>query len=246
MYTELIFGASLENLPTHVAEAINYVINDKPENEVSQEALQFADEYDLSRIFWGSSYYFGAHKNKPTFVWDKIGDHWVLSTRANCKNYQNQIEKFIEFITPYVESGSGYDHNIFAYVQYEEAEFPTMYGKDGIYEMNDPERVSSAERDYTILHNSLCELCHELIPEYKVTDEVLEENNLDSNTVTYAGIIDLCLKEVLRRWNQSYDTNYKEMQKALETTKSALFEMSCDVTYLEAQLRKYKEKFGEL
>ena len=50
MYTELIFGASLENMPDHVVEALDYVINDK--ENVSQEALQFADEYDLSRIFW--------------------------------------------------------------------------------------------------------------------------------------------------------------------------------------------------
>ena len=243
MYTELIFGASLKNLPDYVVEALECTINHK--EMVTQEAIDFEEQYNLSRIFLGSSYYFGAHQNKSTFVYDVIGEHWVLSTRANCKNYQYHIEKFIEFITPYVESGSG-PNDIFAYVQYEESDFPTIYSKQGKFDWFDKNKVSSAERDYTVLHNSVCDLCHELIPEYKVTNEVLKENNIDSNSVTYANIIDLCIKEVLRRWNQSYDTNYKEMQKALETTESALFEMSCDVTYLEDQLREYKEKFGEL
>lgn len=243
MYTELIFGASLKNIPDDLERALDCVINDNP--DITAAAQDLIDTYSLNKIFWGSSYYFGAHRNTPTFEYDEIGNHWVLSTRANCKNYQEEIEKFLEYIKQYVEYGSG-PNDIFAYVQYEESDFPTIYSKQGKFDWFDKNKVSSAERDYTILHNSLCELCHELIPEYKVTNEVLKENNLDSNTVTYAGIIDLCLKEVSRRWNQSYDTNYKEMQKALETTKSALFEMSCDVTYLEDQLREYKEKFGEL
>ena len=50
------------------------------------------------------------------------------------KNYDNQIETFIEYIKPYVISGSGY-HDIFAYVQYEEDEFPTIYAIDGVYNM---------------------------------------------------------------------------------------------------------------
>ena len=243
MYTELIFGASLENLPDHVVEALDYTINYK--ENVSQEALDFEVEYSLNNIFNCTSYYFGAHWTKNAFVYDDIGKHWVLSTRANCKNYQSQIEKFIEFITPYVESGSG-PNDIFAYVQYEESDFPTIYSKEGKFDWLDKDKVSSAERDYTVLHNSVCDLCLELIPDYKVTNEVLKENNLDYNTVTYSKIIDLCLKEVLRRWNQSYDTNYKEMQKALETAKSALFEVSCDVEYMQHKLNQYKEKFGEL
>ena len=59
-----------------------------------------------------------------------------ISTRANLKNYKRQIEKFIEYIKPYIEQGSGFDHNIFAYVQYEEAEFPTIYALDGTYKIN--------------------------------------------------------------------------------------------------------------
>jgi hypothetical protein len=53
------------------------------------------------------------------------------------KNYRQQIEKFIEYIKPYVIQGSGFvNHNIFAYVQYEEAEFPTIYALDGTYKIN--------------------------------------------------------------------------------------------------------------
>lgn len=130
MYTELIFGASLKNLPEYVIEALEHSINNK--ENVSSEALEFVTKYELIRIFKCSSYYFGAHINNGTFEWDNIGNHWVLSTRANCKNYNNEIEKFIEFITPYVQHGSG-NNDIFAYVQYEEDDFPTIYSKKGVF-----------------------------------------------------------------------------------------------------------------
>ena len=118
MYTELIFGATLkENTPTYVTDALNSVINDKTNVNLSDEVKQFSDEYSLSKLIWCSSYYFGAHSNKPSCVFDQIAGRWSISFRANCKNYQNEIEKFIEFIKPYVEYGSG-PTNIFAIVQY--------------------------------------------------------------------------------------------------------------------------------
>ena len=131
MYTELIFGASLKNLPENVIEALEYSINNK--ENVSQEALNFVAKYELLRIFKDSSDSFGAHRNTPTFVYDEIGKHWVLSTRTSCKNYSNEIEQFLEYIEPYIEFGSG-PNNIYAYVQYEVDDFPTIYCKKGVFD----------------------------------------------------------------------------------------------------------------
>lgn len=243
MYTELIFGATLKNIPTELQQALDCVINDK--EVVSQNVEALIDNYNLNKIFWGSSYYFGAHRNTPTFVYDEIGKHWVLSTRANCKNYQEEIEKFLDYIEEYVEHGSG-PNEIYAYVQYEESDFPTIYSKYGKFDWLDKDKISRAELAYTDLHNETCELCHDLIYDYAVDEKVCKENGIDIKDITYDQVYKLCFKEIRRRWNQTYDQNYKDLQKELETTKSALFEVSCDVEYMQHKLNQYKEKFGEL
>lgn len=248
MYTEFIFGATLKGLPEHVAEAIDAVINkDDCTVGTSKEAMDFIDEYELGRLFHGSSYYFGAHCNKPTFVWDKIGEEWVLSTRANCNNYKGQIEKFIKFITPYVEDGSGYPHELIAYVQYEEAEYPTLYDKHGNrHDWYDRNKVSKAEENLNKIEDAYWDLINDAIKGYQITDDVLKEKGLTPDTFTHYDATVLCLEEMKRRWNQTYDENYKQLQKELDTTKNALFDMSCENTYLEHKLKKYKEKYGEL
>ena len=150
MYTEFIFGCSLsKNTPKICIDALDYVINGenkKPGYEkynkgfiertsTDNEIQTFINEYDFRRLFCSGSYYFGAPVSKELY-YDYIDKTYKISTRANLKNYQNQIEKFIEYIKPYVVHGSGYDHHIFAYVQYEEDEFPTIYGTDGTYKVN--------------------------------------------------------------------------------------------------------------
>lgn len=158
MYTEFIFGCSLsKNTPKICIDALDYVINGenkKPKYEnpeiweekeyndkfiertsTNNEIQTFIREYDFIRLFCSGSYYFGAPVSKRLY-YDHISKTYKISTRSNLKNYHNQIEKFIEYIKPYVVRGSGYDHSIFAYVQYEEDEFPTIYGIDGIYKVN--------------------------------------------------------------------------------------------------------------
>ena len=157
MYTEFIFGCKLsKDTPKICIDALDYAINggdkqpkyDNPQTwqeenynkwfivrTTPEDKIQeFMGKYDFARLFFSGSYYFGAPGVRK-FYYDPIDKEYHISTRANLKNYSNQIEKFIEYIKPYVTKGSGYPHNIFAYVQYEESEFPTMYGMDGVYTM---------------------------------------------------------------------------------------------------------------
>lgn len=159
MYTEFIFGCSLsKDTPKICIDALDYIINGeikKPKYEnpetweekeynnkfiertsTDDEIQAFIGEYDFGRLFCSGSYYFGAPVSQKLY-YDYIDKTYKISTRANLKNYSNQIEKFIEYIKPYVVHGSGYGHNIFAYVQHEEAEFPTIYGVDGVYSVNE-------------------------------------------------------------------------------------------------------------
>ena len=122
MYTELIFGASLKsNTPTDVINAISYMIGeptDKPSN------YPF-DDNDMD-VLLSSSYYFGVSLPVRKFWYDTITESWCLSTRSNVKNYSNEIERFLEWIKPYIESGSG-NREMYAIVIYEDAETPTIY-----------------------------------------------------------------------------------------------------------------------
>ena len=157
MYTEFIFGCKLsKDTPRICIEALDYVINgqdkkpkyDNPKDYTQkcyndeyidrtlpvEEIEAFISKYDFYRLFTSSSYYFGAANPIGKFYWDSISKAYHISTRADLKN-GGRIETFIDYIKKYVTKGSGYEHHIFAYVQYEEAPFPTIYAIDGVYNM---------------------------------------------------------------------------------------------------------------
>ena len=159
MYTEFIFGCALsEDTPKICIEAMDYVINgeekkpryENPKNYqeesfnenyiertyTDEEINEFIEKYDFWRLFRCYSYYFGAANPVGKFYYDSIYKHYHISTRADLNNYDGQIERFIDYIKPYIVQGSGYSHNVFAYVQFEESEFPTIYAMDGKYSVN--------------------------------------------------------------------------------------------------------------
>lgn len=157
MHTEFIFGCKLsKDTPKECLDSLDYVINgeeghsyirwnsktnkievDKYERTTLQEDIDaFIEKWDLWNLFKCSSYSFGSANPIGKFYLDGNYDNYHISTRADLKNYGGQIENFIEYIKPYVTQGSGCYHNIFAYVQYEEEEFPTLYGIDGTYHVD--------------------------------------------------------------------------------------------------------------
>lgn len=161
MYTEFIFGCTLsKNTPKICIDALDYSINGKDkkpkfENPIDwsersyndhfidrtesiEDIEEFCEEYDFGRLFHSCSYYFGAANPVGKFYYDPIDYTYKISTRADLKNYERQIEKFLEYIEPYVKYGSG-PYSIFAYVHYEENKFPIIYSKDGKFKINGEE-----------------------------------------------------------------------------------------------------------
>lgn len=157
MYTEFIFGCSLKkDTPKVCIDALDYIINGedkqpKYENPVGweqerynerfierttpvEEIENFIEKYDFRRLFTSSSYFFGAAHPTMRFFWDSIEGSYKISTRSDLKDYENKLEDFVEYIRPFVYMGSGL-HDIYAYVLFEECEFPTIYAKDGTYEL---------------------------------------------------------------------------------------------------------------
>ncbi len=55
----------------------------------------------------------------------RLGD-WVLSSRSNIKNHNRDIETFLEWIKPFIDSGSG-KRDMYAIKISEEQSEPTIY-----------------------------------------------------------------------------------------------------------------------
>ncbi len=123
MYTELIFGASLKkDTPKEVIESLRYMLG-----EISSKPIGFPlPEGRCEWLFTGSSYYFGVSTPVSKLKQDSINDNWILSTRSNIKNYEMEIETFLEWITPFISGGSG-PKDIYAIVIDEVEETPKIY-----------------------------------------------------------------------------------------------------------------------
>ena len=123
MYTELIFGADLKkDTPAEVIEALKYMIGETEEKPINFPLPDGRCEW----LFQGASYYFGVNRPVGKMIYDDIGENWMVSTRSNIKNYEGEIEAFLEWIKPYIDGGSG-ARDMYAIVTYEEAEAPKIY-----------------------------------------------------------------------------------------------------------------------
>lgn len=130
MYTEIIFGAELKKeAPESIINTIQYLVDGKDVSE-----LENAPDHDFFRsertwlIRSGGSYYFPGTV-EPKFWHDDISQSWFLHFRTNIKNYDSEIEKFIDWIKPYIGDGVG-GRRFFAIVTYEEQDEPTIYYLD--------------------------------------------------------------------------------------------------------------------
>ena len=123
MYTELIFGAELKSdTPIEIIESLKYMLG-----ELENKPKDFPTcNNRFEHLFGCSSYYFGVNKPITKMWYDLISKSYHISTRSNLKNYDSEIETFLEWIKPYIESGSGINE-LYAIVIYEDAEIHTLY-----------------------------------------------------------------------------------------------------------------------
>ena len=123
MYTELIFGAALkENTPSQVIEALKYMVGETKEKPSDFPLPEGRCEW----LFRSGSYSFAINESVSKMWLDNIDNQWHISTRSNIKNYENEIETFLEWIKPHIDSGSG-NNDLYAIVMYEDEDTPTLY-----------------------------------------------------------------------------------------------------------------------
>lgn len=124
--------------------------------------------------------YFGYAESKPSFYKDDISRDYKLSFRSNCKN-GGIIENFLKYIKSYIIQGSG-PSDVYAYVQYEEDEFPTIYSlRYDKTNVLDPDIVEKFWKKNDLEWKCFDKLYELVTPGFQVTDEMLKSRGVDPN-----------------------------------------------------------------
>ncbi len=129
MYTELHFNSRLrQDVPDIVINTLEYMV------EASNIGLGELPEHELFKtdrwpmMLRMDSAYFDADTHS-TLRYDHLGKQYYLCIRTNLKNYDNEIEKFIDWIMPYLDKIEGdvlFKGDFLGFYRYEESEDPTL------------------------------------------------------------------------------------------------------------------------
>lgn len=123
MYTELHFNSELkEETPEKVLAILKFMVG---ENEEEPKVLPIHPLFQADRwriMLQTDSYYFDADTHS-TLRKDDTSDSYYLCIRCNLKNYDSEIEYFIDWIMPYLAK---YDGEFLGFYRYEEHEDPTL------------------------------------------------------------------------------------------------------------------------
>lgn len=134
MYTELNIGVRICPTPT-VLQKLNYMLGEDTEDVHIDHPL-FTDSTRWKHMLLCDSYYFDGKADSKLFIDDLCPDKpmYFLNVRCNLKNYDEEIEKFMDWLCPYIET-----EGFLGYKRYEEQDDPTLIYKEHgeiIYESN--------------------------------------------------------------------------------------------------------------
>lgn len=121
MYTQIHTNLKLnENTPNDVISALKMMVG---EIEIDKHKLPNHPLFETPRwdfMLLCSSFYFTPF-NVTKLEYNDISQRYYLVSFSDFKNYDNEVDLFFNFITPYVQSG------LIGYSQYEEDDYPTYH-----------------------------------------------------------------------------------------------------------------------
>lgn len=121
MYTELNIAVEVANEPK-VIEILKYMLGDITEKpELFEHSLFKSDRWKFMLV--SDSYYFDGKTDSKLFEDNLYKDKpmYFLNVRCNLKNYNNEIDKFLDWLCPYIKSDG-----FIGYKRYEEEDEPTL------------------------------------------------------------------------------------------------------------------------
>lgn len=128
MYTELVLGIKIKPDPD-VLTVLNYMLGETDHlDERPSHELFKTNCWDIMLVC--DSYYFDGQTDSKLFKDDLYPESpmYYLNVRSNLKNYNSEIEKFLDWLKPYIETDG-----FLGYTRYEEDDHPTLIYKDNRY-----------------------------------------------------------------------------------------------------------------
>lgn len=135
MYTELVLAAKIKP-DNKVIQTLNYMLGETEYLPVWENEPLFLTER-FHYMLRCDSFYFDGQTDSKLFVDNLYKDKpmYYLNVRCNFKNYDMEINKFLEWLCPYIETDG-----FLGYERYEEFENPTLIykynGKIGFLTVN--------------------------------------------------------------------------------------------------------------
>lgn len=118
MYTELVLNVALQNIPSDALDVLRGMTQGDDSTSPNMEHRLF----ETPRWQWmlcSSSHYFVPEATAKLIERDYASSKY-LSVRCDLKNYNGEVEAFLEWIAPFAESGFA------GYKRYEEDSDPTL------------------------------------------------------------------------------------------------------------------------
>mgnify|MGYP001616492046 CR=1 FL=1 len=123
MYTQLHFASDLKpDTPKEVIEVLEAMATGRTDNLGKLPDHEFFNCSRWEVLFTMGSGYFD-YDTHCKFWKEGYLDFYVLNVTSNLKNYDSEIEKFLDWINPYLDK---YDDDFLGYHRYEETEKPTL------------------------------------------------------------------------------------------------------------------------
>lgn len=123
MYTEFHFNVELKkDLPYEVSDVLDYMVGNTSEFTIMppDHPLFYSGRWEYM-LRCDSAYF--PHEPASSFYTEYYDNSPFLNVRCNFKNYNDEIEKFLNWIAPYVDD---HNDNFLGFYRYEEAEEPTL------------------------------------------------------------------------------------------------------------------------
>jgi hypothetical protein len=130
-YTEIYVKVVLkEYVDDNVINILKYMLGI---DDVESEDLEIPPHSLFATERWHYMLRSGSHYHIPykvkLFECHDIGNNYYLVVRSDFKNYDGEIEKFFDWITPYIEKDG--DKTFIGYSLYEEDDEPKLYYVEG-------------------------------------------------------------------------------------------------------------------
>ena len=122
MYTDLVMGVEISADPK-VIQKLRYML-DNSEPDININHKLFTDKTRWKFMLHCDSYYFDGQTDSK-LIYDECVENYYLNVRCNLKNYDNEIELFLNWLCPYIKT-----EGFLGYMRYEEDYNPTLIYKE--------------------------------------------------------------------------------------------------------------------